>query len=59
MGDVNFALTNWLSKIVTTRNNVLLMYKTLDENSNENNITFVCTKEICTKINELVNNYCL
>jgi len=56
MSEINVTLTNWLTNTIITRNNVLSMYKTLDENSNGNNIEFGCTKPICTIRNELVNN---
>jgi len=59
MNDVNFTLTNWFSNIVITRNNVLSMYKTLDEDSDGNNIKFGCNKAICIIRNELVNSYCV
>lgn len=57
MSDVNVTLTKWLTDTIITRNNVLLIYKTLNEKSNGNNIEFGCTKAICTMRNELVDNY--
>lgn len=57
MTDINSTLTNWLTDIITTRNNVLFMYIKLDKISNKNNIEFGCAKAICTIWNELVNNY--
>jgi len=57
ISDINVTLTDWLTNTIITRNNVLSMYKTLDENSNGNNIEFGCNNAICTIRNELVNNY--
>ncbi|XP_016658766.1 E3 ubiquitin-protein ligase SHPRH-like [Acyrthosiphon pisum] len=54
ISDINVTLTDWLTNIIITRNKVLSMYKTLDINSNGNNIKFGCTTAICT-----IRNQCL